>query len=240
VDFTVGAVVLAAIATIVGASIQGGIGFGMNLVTVPVLALVLPDSLPATAVLLGVPISIVMFMHEHHALDRKGIVWIVAGRVPGTVVGTIIVATVSITMLQGFIGIVVLISVLMSAFAPPITLRPRTQFAAGIESGVMGTAAGIGGPPIALLYQHQPGPTMRSTLSASFFFGTLLSITALTIAGEMLLADIALAAGLLPLVVLGTWIGRQSHAYLDRGWLRPAVLGFATIAAIVVLIDAVV
>jgi uncharacterized membrane protein YfcA len=239
VEFTVGAVVAAAVATIVGASIQGGVGFGMNLVVVPVLALVLPESLPATAVLLGVPISIVMFQHEHHALDREGIAWIVAGRIPGTIVGTIIVATVTTAALQGFIGVAVLLAVAISVFAPPIPARPSTQATIGAVSGITGTAAGIGGPPVALLYQHHPGPTMRSTLAASFFFGTLLSITALTVAGEMLLADVALAAGLLPLVVVGSWIGRQAHGILDRRWLRPAVLGFAAIAAIVVLIDAV-
>src|ERR671938_340726 len=81
VDVTIAAVTAAAIATFVGASIQGSIGFGMNLVTVPVLALVLPDALPATVVLLGIPISIAMVAHEHRAIDRRGLVWILAGRV---------------------------------------------------------------------------------------------------------------------------------------------------------------
>src|SRR5690606_23216691 len=39
-------VALAALATLVGAAVQGAIGFGMNLVTVPVLALLVPEALP--------------------------------------------------------------------------------------------------------------------------------------------------------------------------------------------------
>jgi uncharacterized membrane protein YfcA len=213
-------VLVAALATLVGASVQGSIGFGMNLVVVPVLALVIPDALPATAVLLGVPVSIAMARHEHHAVDRPGLVWILLGRVPGTVIGTLIVVLVSTEVLKGFIGVFVLLSVIVSAIAPPIPLRPFTQFTGGVESGITGTAAGIGGPPLAILYQHHPGPTMRATLAAAFMFGTFLSLTSLAIAREVRGADFVLALVLVP------------------AWLRPAVLTFATISAIVVLLDA--
>ena len=125
-----------------------------------------------------------------------------------------------------------------SVFAPRIPLRPSTQFAGGVASCTTGTAAGIGGPPLALLYQHHPGPTMRATLAASFFFATLLSVVTLGIAGQITLADCVLAVALIPAVIAGTWVGRQAHDILDRRWLRPAVLVFATIAAVVVLLDA--
>jgi uncharacterized membrane protein YfcA len=238
-DITTGAILAVAGATLVGASIQGSIGFGMNLVTVPVLALALPDALPATAVLFGIPISIAMVRHEHHALDRAGLLWIFAGRIPGTIAGAIVVASVSSNTLKIVIGASVLLVVVLSVSAPPIPLTPATQFAGGAVSGTTGTAAGIGGPPIALLYQHHPGPTMRSTLAASFLFGTILSTATLGVAGEVTLADCVLAAALVPLIIVGTWIGRQAHDVLDRRWLRPAVLAFATVSAVVVLIDAV-
>ena len=238
-DFTWEACAFAALATLVGATIQGSIGFGMNLVTVPVLALVLPDSLPVAVVVLGFPISIAMLRHEHRSLDRTGLTWIIAGRVPGTIVGAWVVASVAVATLQLLIGSFVMIFVLASVFARPIVLRPRTQFAAGVTSGVTGTAAGIGGPPIALLYQWHPGPTMRSTLSASFFFGTILSLTTLSIARQVEWAQLALGAGLTPLVVMGSVMGRRFHDVLDRGWMRPAVLVFAAASAAVVIIDAI-
>jgi uncharacterized membrane protein YfcA len=239
-DFTLGAVILAAIATIVGATIQGSIGFGMNLVTVPVLALVLPESLPVTVVLLGIPISIAMLRHEHRSLDRAGLAWIIGGRVPGTVLGAWVVATVTTATLQGLIGGFVLLFVLTSIVSPPIPVRRSTQVVAGATSGVTGTAAGIGGPPIALLYQHHPGPQMRSTLAASFFFGTLLSITTLSIARQVIWDQVLLALGLAPLVVAGSYVGRRAHDILDRGWMRPAVLVFAATSAFVVIVDAIV
>jgi uncharacterized membrane protein YfcA len=232
------AVVVIALATLVGATIQGSIGFGMNLVTVPVLALVLPEALPATAILLGIPISLAMLRHEHHAIDRSGLGWIIAGRIPGTLVGTWIVATFTADGLKGFIGASVLLAVALSIFTPPLRLTPPAQVAGGAASGMTGTAAGIGGPPIALLYQHHPGPTMRATLAASFFFGTLLSITSLGFAHEVRGADILIALALIPIIISGSALGRLAHSTLDRKWLRPAVLMFAAVSALVVIATA--
>lgn len=235
---TVGAVAVAVLATAIGATIQGSLGFGMNLVTVPALAIVLPDALPVTVIVLGVPMSIAMLRHERHALDRTGVGWIVAGRVPGTVAGAWVVAAVSTSLLQGIAGGIVLCLVLASIAMPPVAVRRDTQIGAGMVSGLTGTAAGIGGPPLALLYQHHPGPTMRSTLAAAFMFGTVISLITLTVAGQVALDQVLLGAGLTPLVVLGLTTGRRLHGALDRGWLRPAVLAFAALTAVLAIVHA--
>jgi uncharacterized membrane protein YfcA len=238
VEVTVVALVAAAVATLVGAAIQSSIGFGMNLVTVPVLALVLPESLPVAVIVLGVPISVAMLRHEHASLDRAGLGWLLGGRVPGTALGVWVVAVVSTAALQAVVGGVVLAVVVASLVAPPIPVRPATQLTAGVVSGVTGTAAGIGGPPVALLYQRHEGPAIRSTLAVTFLVGTSLSLASLLLAGVVTGAQVALGVGLTPLVLLGAYVGRRSHATLDKGWLRPAVLAFAALSALVVIADA--
>ena len=157
---------------------------------------------------------------------------------PGTIVGAWIVATVAVATLQLLVGGFVLVFVVASVLAPAVPVRPGTQAAAGVASGVSGTAAGIGGPPIALLYQRHTGPAMRSILAASFFFGTFLSVVTLALARQVGWAQVALALGLAPLVLAGTYAGRRLHGYLDRGWMRPAVLTFAATSAAVVIVDA--
>lgn len=236
---TVAGVAAAVAATAIGATIQGSIGFGMNLVVVPALALALPESLPATAVLLGIPMSLAMLAHERHAVDRRGLAWILVGRVPGTLLGTWVVVTVSTDTLKAFIGASVLLAVVASVVAPPVRRTRRAELLAGVASGTTGTAAGIGGPPLALLYQHEPGPTIRSTLAAAFFFGTILSTAVLAAAGEVPAADVVLTAGLVPAVAVGSRLGRRVHGVLDRAWLRPAVLTFAAVSAVVVIVDAI-
>ena len=221
-----------------GATLQGALGFGMNLVSVPVLALALPKALPVTVIVLGLPVSIGMARYELHALDRAGVRWILAGRVPGTVVGAWVVATVSTPVLQALAGGIVLALAAASVATPPLPVRPRTQVAAGLVSGLTGTSAGIGGPPLALLYQHHPGPTIRSTLAASFLFGTLLSLATLGVARQVHVDQVLLAVGLAPVVVAGSVAGRRLHGLLDRGWLRPAVLLFAGLTALAALVHA--
>ncbi len=227
-----------AAAALAGATIQAAIGFGVNLVFVPVLALVLPHRLPATAVLLAIPLSAIVLRHEHHALDRRGFRWIALGYLPGALVGAAVVVVVPTHALQVLIALAILAAVVASVRAPRIGLTRRTGFAGGVASGVTGTAAGIGGPPLALLYQHHEGSTVRSTLAAASLFGTCVSIVALAVARLVSLADCELALALAPFVLVGTLLGRRAHVLLDRGWLRPAVLTFATISSLGVLVSA--
>ncbi|MGY6500694.1 MAG: TSUP family transporter [Acidimicrobiales bacterium] len=239
-DLSIGAWVAILLAVVLGATIQGAIGFGMNLIAVPVLALAAPETLPVAAILLGVPISLSMVRYERASVDRRGIAWIIAGRVPGSIAGAAIVALASTQQLKVVVGVVVLALVGLSLAAPPVPLRPSTQAGAGAVSGITGTAAGIGGPPIALLYQHATGPTMRSTLAASFFLGTILSLTMLGLSGSIGRDGLVVGAACAPFVLLGTRAGRQFHAVLDAGWLRPVVLGFSIGAALLVVADAVI
>ena len=240
VHLTIGIVAAAAAATMIGAMVQGSLGFGMNVVSVPVLALVAPKALPVTAIMLGVPVSIGMARYERRALDRPGVGRIIAGRVPGTVAGAIVVATVSTAVLQALAGVIVLVLVVASAAVPPLPVRGSTQVIAGVVSGVTGTSAGIGGPPLALLYQHHPGPTMRSTLAVAFVFGTSLSLVTLGIAGQVHLDQVLLGLGLMPVALAGSVLGRRLHRFLERGWLRPGVLILSGITALSAVIHALV
>ena len=61
-----------------------------------------------------------------------------------------------------------------------------------------GTATSIGGPPLAILYQHHHPGVLRPTLAAYFAIGAALSLVGLGVAGQLdsgvaLLAAAALA-----------------------------------------------
>jgi uncharacterized membrane protein YfcA len=222
------AVVLAAV--LVGAVIQGSIGFGMNLVAVPAVALVEPAALPATLILVAFPLSVGVFAREHHAVDTSGVLWTSLGNLPGTVLGVWIVAAVSASALSAVAGASVIVAVLISLVGRPIAVTTPTALAAGFTSGVIGTAAAIGGPPLALLYQHHEGPTVRSTLAGSFLVAAAMSIVALGAAGEIHGWQLLLALVLLPAVAVGLVASHFLHRRLDAHWLRPAVLAFAAVA----------
>jgi uncharacterized membrane protein YfcA len=228
--------VLVALAVGVGALVQGSIGFGSNLVAVPVLALANPEALPATLTLVVIPLVTAMAIREHHHMDRVGVTWITLGRIPGTALGAWVVAVVSGATLSVLLGGGVLVAVALTAFSGPVPVNRVTTTSAGFASGVMGTATSIGGPPMALLYQHHEGAVLRATLAWAFAFGTALSLVGLLIGGVIHLWHLALAAALLPALAIGLALSAFVVGRIEGRWLRPAVLAFAAATAVLAIV----
>ena len=223
------AVVLAVVT--VGAAVQGSVGFGANLLAAPVLAVIEPEALPTTLMLLILPLAVAMVRRERHGVDWSAVGWIMAGRVPGTVVGSLVVAAVAADALSVLAGAAVLVAVATSVLTATVPINRGTTLAAGVASGAMGTATSIGGPPLALLYQHQEGPMLRATLAATFTLGTVLSLVGLGLAGAIEPWHAALAAALLPGTLAGIAVSSRLARRLDGDWLRPTVLAFAAVTA---------
>jgi uncharacterized membrane protein YfcA len=236
VHLSAAALTLALVTVFAGAFVQGTVGFGVNILAAPVLALVEPDALPATLILAALPLAAGMLIREHHAIDRHGLQWLVVGRLPGTVVGVVVVATFSPDGLAALIGGLVLLAVVMSTLAPPVSVTRTSALVVGALSGAMGTASSIGGPPAALLYQHHPGAVLRSTTAALFVFGTILSAAALAVAGQMTGDDVVLALVLLPAIAAGLALATALRHHIDAGRLRPAVLVVAAVAGLATLL----
>jgi uncharacterized membrane protein YfcA len=101
---------------------------------------------------------------------------------------------------------------------------------------VMGTAAGVDGPPLALLYQHHHGEAIRATLAACFVFGALMSAAILVIAGEIRMEQLVFTLKLLPALAVGLLASTWGTRHLRGRSVRPAVLAFAAVAGAVTLI----
>jgi len=224
------------LAVLAGATVQGSIGFGVNLVAVPVVALVEPSALPTTLVALALPLTIVMVLREHRHIDRPGLGWGLLGRAPGTIVGVWIVVVVSTDMLAVIIGATVLLAVAASIMSPPIPVTPGTALTAGFASGLFGTATSIGGPPLALVYQHHDGPVLRSTLAAAFMVGIAFSLTGLGVGGQVEGWQLLLALALVPGLFVGLWLSGPLARFVDVSLLRPAVLAFSAVTGALAIV----
>ncbi|MEX1006334.1 MAG: sulfite exporter TauE/SafE family protein [Acidimicrobiia bacterium] len=225
-----GEFVVAALVVLCGSLVQGTIGFGLNLLAAPFVALVLPEALPVTLVLVAWPVGAVTAVREHHALDRRTLPWLLLGAVPGTLAGLAIVTRASTDQLAIIVGAVTLLGVVLSVVTPPIHVGPGSAGIAGFVSNVTGTAAAVGGPPVALLYQHHGGPTVRATLGVFFAVSATLSVAGYALTGEITEDRVLLALALLPAMAAGIWTSKHFHGLVDRRWLRPTVLTLCAIA----------
>jgi uncharacterized membrane protein YfcA len=228
--------VILSFAVAIGAIIQGSIGFGYALVAVPALVLLLPWSVPVAPLLLALPMTVLMSVREWRSIDFGGFFLITTGRLLGTIAGVALLVFVPGGWLSTLTGLLILAAALASLFKPSFEVRNGTRLTGGIASGVVGTVAALGGTPLALVYQDRSGAELRSTLSISFVVGIAMSLIGLRLAGKVEWRHFVLALELLPGLLVGLWASRLVVKRLNERWLRPAVLTFAAVAGVVIVL----
>jgi hypothetical protein len=205
-----------------------------------VLALVHPEALPATLLLLGAPLNAFVAVRERRSIDRSDLTSILGGRVVGAVVGAGTLVAVPARFLSTLFGALILVAVVLSAVRPTLRPRRRLRFLAAVASGIMATGAAVGGPALALVYQDRPGAVLRSTLAVFFLLGLAVSLAALAAAGRITASQVALSVRLFPALVVGLAASRPAARLVDRRSLRPAVLAFSFLSASVAIVKGII
>lgn len=221
---------------IAGALTQSTVGFGFGIVIVPVLIVVAPDLLPAMPLLLSTILSIAMIRRERSDVDLHGLPPLFVGRVAGTLVAIWLLVSLTGPALEILFGTVIVLVVAVSALRPAINPTSTANFVGGAASGLFATTAGIGGPPVAVLYAGRPGPEIRSTLAAIFMIGSSMSLVALIPAGRIGWGHLVFAAILLVPTAIGFAISGPLGRFLEGRWLRPTILTFAASGGVLAVI----
>jgi hypothetical protein len=228
--------IMSVLAVYVGATVQASVGIGLGMIASPVLALADPAFIPVTIVIAVIPLTVSMALTERAHVDQRGFVLAVIGRVPGVVLGAMLVAAVGDRLLALLVACSVLAAVIASVVGWHVRTTGPTIISAGLASGFTGTATGVGGPPMAIVYQHGDPATMRSTISAFFAVGAAMSVTALWVAGQIGSHELELTLLILPPVLLGALTGRLVKGRLHPAVVRPAVLGLCSLASVTLLV----
>lgn len=229
-DLSAPEIALLVAVALAGGLAQGTIGMGVGILMSPVLAIVDPDAVPTVIIIMAMPLTVLMSFRERAHIDMRGFSFMLLGRIPGTVAGILLLAVLSGSAITVMSGTVILVAVLLSTVHAAPHPTDGLTFVGGAASGTMGTAAGVGGPPLALVYQGQDPAVVRSTLALSYLAGTVLSLTGLWLAGEVALWKAQLALVLIVPMLVGFALSIAVIARLHLRWFRPAVLTFAAIA----------
>ncbi|WP_344584651.1 sulfite exporter TauE/SafE family protein [Nonomuraea roseoviolacea] len=218
-----------------GAIVQGSVGFGLGLVAAPVLTLVDPGVMPGAMQVANMTLPLLTLAAEWRRVDWRGLGFAVLGRLPGSAVGAVIVVHVSTHALGVLVGVMVLVAVVLTASALAVPRNGATIAGAGFVSGVTGTATGIGGPPIALVYQHAKGPQIRATLAMFFFLSAAQSLVILAAVDRLPARALVTGGVLLVPMALGFAVSGPLRRHLDGGKVRTAVLAVAATSAVVLI-----
>ncbi|MEW1844717.1 sulfite exporter TauE/SafE family protein [Nonomuraea angiospora] len=229
--------IVGGLAVFVGAIVQGGVGFGLALAAAPVLTMLQPDLMPGAIQVVNLTLPLFTLAAEWRTVDWRGLGFAVLGRVPGGVIGAVIVVYVSPYARGVFVAVMVLVAVALTARALSVPRNGVTLASAGFVSGITGTATGIGGPPMGLVYQHAKGPQIRATLAMFFFLSAAQSLVILAVVDELPARALTTGAVLIVPMVLGFLLSGPLRRYLDGGKVRVAVLVVAAASAVALLVQ---
>jgi uncharacterized protein len=224
------------LAVVVGGFVQGSTGVGFALILAPVMSLLAPELLPVCLLVLMIPLNFFVLWRERGHVDRPGAGWISTGRIAGAAGGLGVLAVLSPGQLSVFVGLATagaaLASLLMPAFSPS---RPA-YLAAGLVTGITETATGIGGPPLALVYQHASPPRSRSTIAFCFLLGEIISLGLLAATGAVKTMHLTASLALLPALIVGGLLSQAVHHRIQTRFLRQFVIVFALVSGVLLLL----
>jgi uncharacterized membrane protein YfcA len=217
------------------AAVHSTVGFGFALLTVPLLSLLNPVFAPVPQLLVVLPLTLAILIRELHAVDVRSTLWIFVGRVPGAVIGVVLLKLLSTASLDILMSLMVITGVYLVVSRGTFRRTPSREVVAGVASGTMAMVSAIGGPPIALLYRNDSGPTVRANLALVFAVGLTITISVRAAAGEVSWEEVVVGVGLLPAVMLGLWASRGLIPRVEGQRLRNAIVIIAGGAALLLL-----
>ena len=177
-----------------------------------------------------------MRWRERAAVDWSGAGWITAGRFAGTFAGLWLLAVLSAGQLDLAVGWFTVAAALAALIAPRFDPGRPAALVVGLVTGVTETSTGIGGPPLALLYQHAAAPVLRATVAVCFLAGEVISLVMLVLAGQGTRTQWLAALALIPAVLAGTALSRMTHHRIGGKGLRVAVLVFALVSGALLIV----
>jgi uncharacterized membrane protein YfcA len=184
-------------------------------------------------------LSLLMLGDGRVNVVRKEAAFLLPTILVGTVLGAAIVILVPAETLGVLFAVLILVAVAITVFARALALTSRNLVICGVAVGVMGTATGIPGAPLVVLYRNECMEKTRPTMALVFTFSYISSLFALSFAGAFSVSLALLGLLLLPGLILGCVIGKRVRGYMTKAMGRFLMLSIASLGAVLLLIKSV-
>lgn len=228
--------ILAAVFIVFGAIGQSTIGIGFGMFAAPFLAFIEPRLVPGTVLMMGMTVSSMIVIREFRHIDREGLTWALVGRALGAVAAGMTIALIPAKLFGVLFALLILLAVLLSMLGWRLMPTRNNLITAGVLSGYMGTITSVGAPPVALVYQHRSAEVIRPTMATFLFIGAGMSIVTLALTDRFGATEFILGLLMLPPLLFGFYLSRYILPYVDRGFVRPLILGVTALAAVALLV----
>jgi uncharacterized protein len=225
---------IAAIAFL-GSLIYGITGFGSALVTIPLATHFVP--LPfALAVFSLVDFASALRIGLQNPKDavKAEIIRMLPFVLAGTVIGVTVLVNLPRAGAMLALGLFVALYAVYALLSRPGTSAVSRHWAylAGFSGGITSTLFGAGGPPAAIYLSHRPlsKEQFRATLTLNTVFSIGMRVTAFTITGLMLKAEVGVAAAF---AVLAAMVGLSLASWAFKRVTREVLLRVVAVLLLV-------
>ena len=208
----------ATVAVLIVGIAKGGLGGGISVVAVPLMAMAVS---PVQAAAIMLPILMVMdalALRAYWGLwDPRNVRVLLPASLVGTAFGFVAAGYLSSTGLRALIGVVALVYALQYFLRRSVVgRRPANSVAGacwGALSGFTSFSIHAGGPPLQayLLPQRMPRTTFQATSVIFFFVVNWSKVIPYAYLGQWNANNLFTSLVLLPLAPVGIWLGRRLH-----------------------------
>lgn len=227
---------LANMAMAAGAAAQASIGLGLNLFTVPILALIDPVFVPGPVLMHSFLVASAASYRLRADINWRELRISAAGLLAGTAIAALLLIQLDPARLPRVFGILVLAAVAITAAGYRIAVNRRSLISASSAAGIMGTIAGVHGPPIALLYQHESPQRVRSALLPFFVIANLISLLALAAIGMFGWRELEASALMLPGLAAGYLAAPLLIRLMSARVIRACILAITAVSGLMLVL----
>ncbi|MBK6324779.1 MAG: sulfite exporter TauE/SafE family protein [Chloroflexi bacterium] len=221
--------ILVFIIVFVAIFVQAVTGFGLALVSMPLLVLALDIQVASPLVaLIGGVAELLLLLHYRADLNIRAVTRLVAASLLGIPVGVLLLRRVDVGVITAVLGLLILLYALyaLSGLRLPRLAHQAWGYGFGFVAGVLGGAYNISGPPV-IIYgncRQWPPAEFKSNLQGFFVVSSYTVIAVHALSGNFSPAVWQNFLIALPAILLALFVGLRLDNHLNPERFRRIVL----------------
>lgn len=235
-DITLWSFAAVALVVLATACTQAVVGFGFALLTVPIMMQIVGlQQAVILASLIGTANNVFQYRDLKHNQDKTQVRRFLLASCIGAPFGLIAFIYANQNALKIILGVGVLFGVVLLVRGRDLTnAHVSLDWSMGVISGFLLTSTSTNGPPLVFALQARKSDpkVFRSTLNMVFLISGLYGLVLFAVFGEIALADVWIAAALLPSMVVGVYAGRYIRNRVNPDRFRRLVLVLLFVAGL--------
>jgi uncharacterized membrane protein YfcA len=233
--------VAALLIVLLAGAVQGLVGFGSGLVSVPLLTLFIsPRTVVPLTLVHGLAMNMYLSVRNRKNIQRKRVLPLFLSGIAGIPIGALILLFLPSSALRVMIGIVIIVfsMLLLLGFSRKMGREKTALVPIGLVSGILNGSISMSGPPVILFLSNQGvgKAYFRANLVTYFFLLNVVTLIVFLITGILDREALLMAMILIPPLPAGIILGELLSHKVSESLFRKIALFLVTGAGLAALV----